>query len=266
LSKWNLEIRSSDVNEQVFLTFDDVPHQEVQLSRNNCYLPAAITAQTYAVRNGTRDQDNPTPRTTIRTDQYIRRAFGPDQLYRRIMHNKGGKAIDVFKNLSALPTKINAEISATDFSANVALDHLKKYGAGLVTGFHVDDDEFRNTSTRKPVTSWFWSAIAKNEKTQEVVSAWLLLQNWWRNKQFVEVTLEYFQSSKSTVYFPTQTHTKFKDLFTMTDENFTETDFDDGGDEQDDEEEDADHDDVQFASEPADVEGRCACTRVVSCC
>ena len=63
---------------------------------------------------------------------------------------------------------------------------------------------------------------------------------WWKDKQFVEVTLEYLQSSKSTVYFPTQNHTKFKDDFTMIEDNFNETDFDDGGDDKEDEEEDTD--------------------------
>lgn len=267
LNKWSLDkTRSSEIHEQFFLLFTEsfVPHQEAQLSRN-CYLPAAITAQTYAVRKGTlNDQSSPTSRT-IRTDQYIRRAFGPDQLYRRIMHNKGGKASEVFENLSALPVKANAKISATDSNAAIILQHLQNYGAGLVTGFHVDA-EFKEKErfsysgrvavdpNKKTGHAMVLVGFRKERATGEV---WLLLQNWWKDKQFVEVTLEYFQSSKTIIYFPMQKHTKFKDCFRMSEDNFNETDFDDGGDDGEDEEEDGDHDE-QFASgfsEPADVKG-----------
>lgn len=159
------------------------------------------------------------------------------------MRDKGGKAIDEFKNLSTYTIKRNDEISASDLSGDVAMSLLKQCGVGLVTGFYVDDDfcltdKYSHTGSvtvdpKKKTRHAMVLVGVRKERSTGIV--WLLLQNWWKEKQFVQVTLEYFQSSKSTVYFPTQTHTKFKEGFTVTEDNFNETSFDDGGEDEEDE-------------------------------
>ena len=58
----------------------------------------------------------------------------------------------------------------------------------------------------------------------------LLMQNWWKGKQSVEVTLDYFKTSQSVLYFFTQEQKEVREPFTVTSHNFTEADYADGGD------------------------------------
>lgn len=57
-----------------------------------------------------------------------------------------------------------------------------------------------------------------------------------KSRQFVEMTLEYLQSSDAVLNFPTQKHTKSRDPSNASSTSYlyTEADFDDGGDEKDD--------------------------------
>jgi hypothetical protein len=71
-------------------------------------LQAAITAQAYAVKQGTKTDAV----KKVNISQNIRRTFDANRLYKRIILNKGGNAYDVFKDLSALDFVLNAEFRA----------------------------------------------------------------------------------------------------------------------------------------------------------
>jgi hypothetical protein len=62
--------------------------------------------------------------------------------------------------------------------------------------------------------------------------AWLLLQNWWEGKQFVDMTLEHLKSSNAVLFFPAQKRMKPREPLnaSTTDYLYTEADIDDGGD------------------------------------
>jgi len=234
------------------------PNQAVQGSKN-CYLPAAITAHAYAVKrglsqtgngNGTNDQ-----REVKKVDmhQYIHHAFSPKQLYGRIMHNKGGKALAVFNDLSIFEDEHNnlELVARSVVDDNKYIKYLKSYGAGLVTKFHVDEDfkaeskfSYTGQVTINDNKDTGHAMVLVGARKDASGQWWLLLQNWWATKQFVQVSLEYFKTSQSVVYFPMQRHTGVREPFVVTDCNFTDMDDfdDDGGDDDDDEEDDFDED------------------------
>jgi hypothetical protein len=237
---WNA---SGNTNKRMYLIFDHfLPCQGIQLSAN-CYLQAAITAQAYAVCRGNLIECGMTsvPHAPAKVDvsHYVLRAFCARRLYNRIMWNKGGSSMQVFEDLSALEDYSYKTCSARNFTMAKAFDYLASYGAGLVAKFHVnaafrDDQNLSHTGTIK---------LPKDDKDRRLHAmvfvgvredvggtVWLLLQNWWKGKQFVEVTLEYLQSSGAILKFPQDIHTKFKEIFTVTHHNFTEANFADGGD------------------------------------
>lgn len=78
-----------------------------------------------------------------------------------------------------------------------------------------------------------WHAIV-GVPEDKPVQCWLLLQNWWEGKHFLETTLEYLKSSNAELIFPLQEHMKARELLNAftTQCLFTEADIDDGGDEE----------------------------------
>jgi hypothetical protein len=249
LQQWVPVEDDSNSDAMLVTIFKDFkPNQAKQCSKN-CYLVAATTCYAYAVRRATGRW------MKVDVATYIRYVFSPEKLYDRIVRNKGGRAIDVFEHLSEHNSTTLKKIRADEhnFIAKDFYKYLTQFGAGLVTKFHVDDN-FRNSSNSS------FSGTVAIDKTKTTGHAmvlvgvrieksgqcWVLLQNWWEGKQFVEVTLEYLKSSNAFIYFTTDEHTKNRDLLTTsaTDCLYTEADFDDGGDE---EEEDYDDEDASDA-------------------
>jgi hypothetical protein len=71
---------------------------------------------------------------------YIRDAFSPQQLYNRIVRNKGGQAIDVFLYLKEHVRARSVTANTNSIDLEDSFEYLTDYGAVLVTNFHVDDD------------------------------------------------------------------------------------------------------------------------------
>jgi hypothetical protein len=224
----------------IFNAFE--PNQAKQCSAN-CYLVAATTCYAYAVKRETDEWRK------VDVATYIRYAFSPKRLYDRIVRNKGGNAIDVFEDLSEHPRSKYEEIPA--YKDNITIEDyfqcLGIYGAGLVTKFHVDS-EFRNSSnfthtgsvdldTSKATGHAMVLVGVREDKSGQ---GWLLLQNWWEGRQFLEMTLEYMKSSNAVLFFTQSKHTKVREPLDASSTNhlYTEVDFDDGGDEDDDDEDD----------------------------
>jgi hypothetical protein len=175
----------------------------------------------------------------VDVSSYIRDAFSPQQLYDRIMRDKGGQAIDVFHYLKEHARARTVTHHNIDLEGS--FEYLAKYGAGLVTKFHVDD-EFRDSDE----CSFTGSVEVDTSKTSghamvlvgvredKSGQCWLLLQKWWEGKQFVEMTLEYLRSSNAVLYFTADRHTKSCEPLNVstTDHLYTEADIDDSGDEE----------------------------------
>ena len=226
-SKWNTDPEES---QDCFLIFGDSfePNQAVQCS-SYCYLQAAITAHAYAVRWGKTDAGK-----KVNISQYIRRTFDANRLYKRI---KGGSAFDVLKDLSALKTLRNELIEAENVEEDTLFQCLRDWGAGLVTQFHVDKKfqapnrlSYDGRITIEPNKKSGHAMVLVGARKEGDGKCWLLLQNWWKGKQFVEVTLDYFKTSQSVLYFFTQEHNEVHEPFTVTSHNFTEANYADGGD------------------------------------
>jgi hypothetical protein len=157
------------------------------------------------------------------------------------VRNKGGQAIDIFKHLSQHYETDFKKIWANKVSIGLKNFRkcLTKFGAGLVTKFHVDDnfrdsDNFSFTGSVDIDTTKTTghAMVLVGVREDKLGQGWFLLQNWWEGKQFVEMTLEYLKSSNALLYFPLQKHTKVRDPLdaSATTCIFTEEDFNDGGD------------------------------------
>jgi hypothetical protein len=232
LANWNAESRE---NIKIELLFDDTiePNKTRQCSKN-CYLQGALTAHAYAVKRETGEWKK------VDSLHYIHRTFNEEKLYQRILHDKGGQAIEVFDDLSTHPVKLNAKIKADDLTEDICFKYLHNYGAGLVTRFHVDDNfrlpgelSYDGQVEIDPNKKAGHAMVLVGVRKDLSGNCWILLQNWWTKKQFVEVTLQYLKSSYSVLFFPTQKHTEVRAPLVTTNHMYTEADIDDGGDEDD---------------------------------
>jgi hypothetical protein len=77
-----------------------------------------------------------------------------------------------------------------------------------VSKFHVDENfrlanKFSFTGTVKvdPVKTTCRAMVLVGVREEKLGKCWLLAQNWWESKQFVEMTLENFKSSNAGLYF-----------------------------------------------------------------
>jgi hypothetical protein len=224
----------------IFNTFE--PNQTKQSSRNNSYLAAATTCYAYAVKRETGEWKK------VDVATYIRYAFSPRQLYDRIMGNKGGQGEDVLRDISEQHSgrlTVTFQANKNNTTLELFYECLAKYGAGLVTKFYVDN-KFRDSDSFSFMGS-VDIVIDRSKTTRHAMvlvgvredksgQGWLLLQNSWEGKHFVEMTLEHLKSSKSELIFTADRHTKAREPFNnfTTDCLFTEADFGDGGDEEED--------------------------------
>jgi hypothetical protein len=214
------------------------PNQAKQSLANNCYIVAAATCHTYAVKRATKVW------TKVDVSTYILHSFSHQKFFDRIMLNKGGQAFEVFEDLSEHDgVHINRKGHSCSLTKENCFTYLRNHGAALLSEFHVDEDfrlvnKFSFTGSVKvdlEKTTWH-AMVLVGVREDKSGQCWLLVQNWWEGKQFVEMTLEYLKSSNAVLHFSLKEHTKVCEPFnaSMTHCLFTEADIDDGGDVEDD--------------------------------
>jgi hypothetical protein len=241
LKHWTTDKTTDQLNSNVklFTIFKDdvVPPQTKQCSAN-CYLAAATTCHAYAVMHETGRWKK------VDVSTYIRYSFPPSELYNRIMKNTGGQAVVVFEDLSEHKSHLNEKIDAANLTEESCFEKLIRCGAALLTKFHVDQDfraynkfSYSGLVTVNPKKKKGHAMVLVGARVDSLGKCWLLVQNWWGYKQFVEMTLEYLQSSKAVLHFPTQKHTKAREPLNVSTPShiYSEADIDDGGDEEDEE-------------------------------
>jgi hypothetical protein len=143
----------------------------------------------------------------------IRQSFSAADLKKHIFEDAGGSSHTMLKNILVQGSVIFSE------GLTMAGDRLKQYGPGLVAEFEVFSDFYNEPELYsydgKPTgqSIGHHAMVLIGARTDNNDKRWFLLQNWWKKKQFVEVSEEYLEACGATVYFVKTTQPKIPDEF-----------------------------------------------------
>eukprot|EP01129_Flabellula_baltica_P004784 TRINITY_DN1699_c0_g1_i1.p1 TRINITY_DN1699_c0_g1~~TRINITY_DN1699_c0_g1_i1.p1 ORF type:complete len:201 (+),score=38.20 TRINITY_DN1699_c0_g1_i1:632-1234(+) len=161
----------------------------------------------------------------IDISKLIHDTFTVKELEKHIFNDEGGSSKAMLEYILEPGSKTGivgtSELNNTE-------KYLKEYGPLLVAAFRVHSDFLNSTryiyhgkTTGKLVG--YHAMVVIGTRTDKNRKMSFLLQNWWKEKQFVEVDLEYLRNSQSElVYVTTPQHTiptKFPTTFALFAEN-----------------------------------------------
>jgi len=203
--------------------------QRVQLS-GNCYIHGPVVALRYAM---CKFMDNP-PTVDIR--KFILQNLHAHLLSKLICNVGGGSSREIFKILLGPQPQL---IQETDPSK--ICQYIRMYGPGLVCNFSVER-AFRINNDKRHFSGSFTSDVEgshsmvvvgyRHVKTEnDKVRLFLLLQNWWQRRQFIEIDEPYFRDSEAVVLFTAKNLTNFPMIFDSTMAEYAEADVEFGDDE-----------------------------------
>lgn len=183
-----------------------------------CYLHAPTIVQTYNIINSTKDA---TKTSVLDIAKYIMTYFTAEQLHKHIFDNKGGSSELFLENILTKGSNTIASLSAKSVIKN-----FESYGPGLVSSFKVyndflDEKMKHHCGEPKGEYKGLHSMVMVGWK-KEGEKIFILLQNWWKEKQFVEVDSEYFNKCGPITYFITTPQDKIPDKFNSLDGIFHE--------------------------------------------
>jgi hypothetical protein len=173
-------------------TKQGVLHQRAQLS-GLCYIHGPDMLQDYLV-----SMNKDVPAGTIDISKLIRETFSAEELESHIFRDEGGDSKMLLKRILQPDSII--------FGSELFEKNLKVFGCGLVSKFEVYDDFSDRTAHShqgKPqgVKQGLHCMIMIGASIDADEKRWFLLQNWWKQKQFVQVREDYFKACDPTVYF-----------------------------------------------------------------
>ena len=183
------------------ISADDLMVARVQES-GLCYLLAPIVLQHYLVTCGS----GGTEHQMINAGKFIAEEFTARQILDHLTKEDGGSSQRFAQQIMGLrPSELKIFLPTTEVLAAT----LKKYGVGLVSYMLADsnfndgtdkcsylDDDFKDNGGGHAM-------VVVGHRTHEGRHIFLL-QNWWRNKQLIEVSAEYMEKSQAQVHFVTK--------------------------------------------------------------
>ena len=167
--------------------------------------------------------------------KYVRHCFDSDELTRFLVLDLGGVSLDHMRNLTSgaeQVTRTGGDLFEPDETQQAtALDskptcwiasQLAKNGPALVGQFVLETRMVHaKTTDREPL--FLNGTNARDSKDRHAMvlvgarfvdNEWrFLLQNWWPNMPFVEVSAEYLESSKALVTFIPKEHVEIPESF-----------------------------------------------------
>ena len=215
----------------------------------NCPLHAVIVLHAYLVQMGTKQDHG-----MLDLSKLVRRGFNDKQLGKYILENAGGSAIAVATQVLTGDGRNENFFFRLKHIPEIR-ELLKQFGPALVTNFAVDES-FRTSDclsfAGEPNTGQFESTrhsmllvgfrqefdggshcctigLCGNRRPS---ATWFLLQNWWRKKQFVQVSAEYLEACEAKLTFFKEKQTR--SLYPSVSTHFAEATIDDGYEEQED--------------------------------
>jgi hypothetical protein len=168
-----------------------------------CYMHAGVVAQYYALWHHKLSKDVPdtTPHAMIDMQEDIKERFDAEALRRHVFDDKGWDSRVYLESL-LLPHCILTGSVPMEWYA----EYLRLYGPALVSAFRVHEDfsdhavhHHYDANSGKFVG--LHAMVLVGAREDEIHGWCFLLQNWWLNKQFVEVNAAYLERSAANVFF-----------------------------------------------------------------
>jgi hypothetical protein len=217
----------------------------------SCFMQAAAVCFCYLLQIGTAD----VTQKIIDLGKFLRACLPDERFSSYAYTGSGGSASAVLfqiihvKGTHTMDSKYIADqlIGQTDKSPRI-WRYLKEHGPALVTGFRVDAafsgrqtinslSEEALPSFSGPVmpvnqggnTSCYHAMVLvgmkrrKRATSDEPIEWIMVLQNWWKTMQYVEVTAEYLVSSGTQLLWVTERQTKMPEYFPVCDAIVAET-------------------------------------------
>ena len=196
----------------------------IQPSAGLCYThaPAVLQHNLVTVHSGGEHHE------MLNVAKYIVKFFEADTIYDHVVKNKGGPSEAFLKNIMGLKggdtaaLTIIAEYEAE--SAECVAKALETYGVGLVSEFKVEPAfqgkqvSFTARALRgKAVGLHAMTLVGHRENDGQHL---FLLQNWWKEKQFIEVSAEYLAAARATITFVKKEVTEIPKEFPTNDNVF----------------------------------------------
>ena len=174
-------------------------------SNGLCYMSAPIVLQHYLVALHQPDVGMIDMRTLVL------QTFSAAELKQYLVEDDGGASEEVLRSI----LEEGSVVTLTQPGQYEA--SLRLYGSGLVTNFMVDDHaaESRSFDGRPEgrIVGLHAMVLIGTRRDAGTAKLWLLLQNWWRHSQFVEVSEEYLSNCGAAVYFVETPQSKIPERF-----------------------------------------------------
>jgi hypothetical protein len=226
--------------------------QRVQHGQN-CFLHASVVTQAYKVQ-----APNPVENSQQMVDicKFVRQSYSCEKLL-NFLDDKGGDSRDTLttilynketRNIQgdvAMSTEFNTSFTSEGVTSCPLKDLLELHGPALVSMFRLEKRFYQrndNIDNAQPELSFFDGELirtAANDKTRHAMvlvgtrlvgDEWrLLLQNWWPNMQFVEVSREYFLSCEAVLTFVDGVQDKIPERYDRCNASYAEAEME-GGD------------------------------------
>jgi hypothetical protein len=206
LDQWRAAVPGWEDKDIFHLRHGVLLPQRCQLS-GLCYIHAPEVLQHYLV-----SLTDKTHKGMIDMVKLIRENFGADHLERHVFDDAGGSSLATLKAILE-PGSECFSTRSSDFARC-----LERYGPGLVTSFGVHQD-FHGAQAPsydgKPAGDFVGhhAMVLIGARQDGGGKRFFLLQNWWRQSQFVEVSEAYLKACGATVYFVETKQTRIPDEF-----------------------------------------------------
>ena len=165
-----------------------------------CYMHAPVVLQSYLVSYCYRNSKDPPPCEMLNIRRFIVENFSGTELHKYIVDEEGGMSVDYLKGILELGSQVvNTIPEAIDASL------IQRVGPILVHQFEVYDDflvagrlSYLEEPSGKKIGRHAMLIVGVREEDGKKV---FLLQNWWRRKQFVEVSDRYLTACSASFCF-----------------------------------------------------------------
>jgi hypothetical protein len=180
--------------------------QRVQLS-GLCYMHAPTVVLHYAIWN-TKLKSDPAAESDhgmLDMAAEIALHFSRERLGAHIFHGAGNYSADFLKGILHSGSEVLARYPREPVQE--LMECLREYGPAVVSNFGVHED-FLDKAVRHhhglPDTTKFHgkhAMVLVGIRVNDSGKVFYLLQNWWKGKQFVEVSREYMVALRASFHF-----------------------------------------------------------------
>ena len=177
----------------------------IQPSGGLCYMhaPAVVQHNLVTVHSGGEHHE------MLNVAKYIVKFFSADMIFAHVVEHTGASSETFLKNIMGLEwgdieqQPIIARSAAGD--ATYVANALKTYGVGLVSEFKVEP-AFQGTEVSFTANALRGEVVGLHAMTlvghrENDGQHLFLLQNWWKEKQFIEVSAEYLAAADARIAF-----------------------------------------------------------------